>query len=363
MESGQRTTAAPPIDAQDLDEVCVQIASLWDGLRGQRIFLSGGTGFFGCWLVESFVEANRRFNLQAEMTVLTRSPESFQLRCPHLAEESAVVLLRGDVRSFAPPDGEFAFVIHAAAETGGAENAALRTLSTIFDGTRAMLDFAASHGTRRFLIISSGAIYGIQPAELAHVPESYTGGPNPCLPSSAYAEGKRAAEALCSAYASPAMVCTIARCFAFVGPHLALDGNYAIGNFIRSVLRSEMIRLTGDGTPLRSYLYASDLTVWLWTLLMRGPLMQPINVGSDRIISIRELAEEVRAALGSRIEIEVLGTPRPGALPARYVPSIERAETNLGLKQMIGLREAIQRTAAWHGWQRSAAQHIKGVIE
>jgi dTDP-glucose 4,6-dehydratase len=326
-------------------------------MRRQRIFVTGGTGFFGCWLLESFVAANRRFALNAEVTVLCRSPETFRLRCPHLTENPAICLLQGDVRSFPFPEGEFPFVIHAAADAQNARAShekadAMRMISSIFDGTRNTLEFAASHKTRKFLMVSSGAVYGVQPAALSHLPESYLGGPDPCLPGSAYGEAKRAAEALCAAYATPSgLECKIARCFALAGPHLPLDGNYAIGNFIQSVLTSRAIRIHGDGTPLRSYLYATDLTVWLLTTLVKASSLQPINIGSSQAISIRELAGEVKASLTSKVDIEILGCPVPGVSPAQYVPSVQRAYDDLGLRQTVTLREAIQRTAEWHGWK------------
>lgn len=348
----------PPIDPRDLDEICARNETLWDGIRGQRVFLTGGTGFFGCWLIESFRAANKRFALHAEITVLTRSPENFRRRCPHLTEDPAVSLLEGDVRSFRFPEGEFPFVIHAAAETGQARNSlernnALNMLSTICDGTRNTLEFAASHGTRKFLMVSSGAVYGIQPAGISHLPESYHGGPDPCLAGSAYGEAKRAAEALCAAYATTSgLACKIARCFAFVGPHLPLDGSYAIANFIQSALNSRAIRIHGDGTPLRSYLYATDLVVWLWTVLFHAPSLQPINIGSAQAISIHDLAAEVKSSLQLDLKIEILGRPSPGVPPAQYVPSVQRAYEDLGLKQTVELREAIQRTAEWYGWTR-----------
>jgi nucleoside-diphosphate-sugar epimerase len=344
-----------PLPIADLNLILEHTRDLWHEMRGERIFITGGTGFFGCWLVESFCHANRELGLGAHATILTRNPASFVAKCPHLEAEPALTLHIGDVRDFEFPSGKFSHVIHAATETTAKPGAddPLHLLSTIVDGTERTLQFALQAGASKFLLTSSGAVYGRQPADLTHVPESYMGAPNPLDPASTYGEGKRAAELRCALYQSAAIAkgqsfdAKIARCWAFCGPHLPLDAHFAIGNFIGDVIAGRPISIGGDGTPRRSYLYAADLAIWLWTILFRGPSLVPINVGSAHDVSIRELAEIVVATLAPHIPIHAAKQPVPGAAPARYVPSVDRAEMLLGLRPLVSLEDSIQSMFAW----------------
>jgi dTDP-glucose 4,6-dehydratase len=222
-------------------------------------------------------------------------------------------------------------------------------LTTIVDGTARVLDVAMTRGVRKFLLTSSGAVYGKQPASMTHIPEDYLGAPDPLDPGSVYAEGKRVSEQMCAVVAAQNSIeIKIARCFAFVGPHLPLDAHFAIGNFIGDVLAGRPIKINGDGTPRRSYLYASDLAIWLWTMLFRAPSLMPVNVGSFEDLSILELAQAVVQSLDASIEIQVAKSPTPGATVARYVPSVDRAKATLGLQQTVSLQEAIRGTAQWY---------------
>ncbi len=337
--------------APDLELIAANTQGLWEELRGERVFITGGTGFFGCWLVESFCFVNHLLGLGAEATILTRNPEAFAQKCPHLASNAAVTLQAGDVRSFSFPEGEYRYVIHAATEASAkqAVEAPLAMLSTIIAGTERTLEFAVTHGARKFLLTSSGAVYGKQPADVTHVPESYAGAPDPLDPSNVYAEGKRTAELICALHQKRASLeCKIARCWAFCGPHLPLDQHFAIGNFIGNVLAGRPIQIQGDGTPRRSYLYAADLAVWLWTMLFRAPALVPLNVGSAHDVSILELAQAVATALNPQTEILVARQAVSGVAPLRYVPCVDRAREMLGLRQTIGLEECIRRTARWY---------------
>lgn len=345
----------PPLAREDLDQVLRGTLSCWEEARGQTLFITGGTGFVGLWLLESFAAANDRLKLDAHAVVLVRHPEVLVQKAPHLLARADLEFMRGDVRDFAFPAGRFPFFIHAAtpvsAATGSA--AARETSDIIVGGTRRMLEFAARAGGRKFLLVSSGAVYGVQPADVQHLMEDHCGAPDPLLPSFAYGEGKRAAEQLCMVeFQRAGFASKIARCFTFIGPHLPLDGQFAIGNFIRDALSGRAIRVLGDGTPRRSYLYAVDLAIWLWTILFRGSPARAYNVGSQDALSVGQLATIVGTTLGSRHPMQVSQLAVPGQPSSRYVPDVSRATTELGLRQTVPLTEAIRRTANW--WRASA---------
>lgn len=335
----------------DLDHIRSGTAGLWEELRGASLFITGGTGFFGRWLLESLAAANRDFNLKLSALVLTRDPKAFQDSAPHLAQAPWLRFHAGDVRDFPYPKGSFTHLIHAATTSAAATflgESPVDKFSTVAEGTHRVLEFARLAGVADMLLTSSGAVYGRQPADLDRIPETFPGAPDPLDPGSALGVSKRASEFLCAAYGQAFGIrVRVARCFAFVGPHLQMRIHYAIGNFIRDALEGRPIVVQGDGTPLRSYLYASDLVIWLWHLFVRGVPGRAYNVGSDQAVSIRALAEEVAACAGGRSEVVVQGQPSGGP-PNRYIPSVDRVRGELGLEPRIGLQESILRTMAFY---------------
>ena len=334
-------THAKPLPSDDLDAIVTQARESFLALRGARLFITGGTGFFGHWLLESLLHADRELQLGVQVTLLTRNAAHFREASPWIASNTAITLLEGDVRSFAFPAANFTHVLHAATSSAAPQDE-LALAEEIVTGTQRVLAFAAQAGAQRVLYVSSGAVYGRDITEAAPIAETHllAADGNP------YDEAKRAAERLCMEAVGVQSV--IARCFAFVGPRLPLDAHFAIGNFIADALAGRPIRIRGDGTPLRSFLYMSDLAVWLWTLLVRGQAARVYNVGSDEPHSITEAAQLAAQTLAPGLPVEIAQKPTPGAAPNRYIPSIDRARTELGLRVSAPLADALRKTAAWY---------------
>lgn len=340
----------------DLDAVLAQTAGVWPTLAGARLFITGGTGFIGRWLLESCCHADRRLRLGLRITVLTRDPQGFAARAPHLAGHPGLRMLAGDVTSFEDEAGDYTHAIHAATDASAwlNEHDPRQMFATVVDGTRRVLDFCVARGVGRVLFLSSGAVYGPQPAHLARVPESWRGGPDTLSATATYAEAKRAAELLCAIYAKQfGCQVSVARIFAALGPFLPLDAHFAIGNFIRDALAGRPIVIHGDGRALRSYLYASDLAAWLWRMLVSAPAGSAYNVGSEQEYSMRELAATVSGTLGDA-GYQVLGQADAGWNPGRYIPDTSAIRQALAVAPTVGLADAIHRTAIWHGWTPSS---------
>jgi len=343
-----RTSASPLQD--ELDEL-LGASAVWPLLRGARLFITGGTGFVGCWLLESILWADARFGLGAQVTVLTRSPDAFVRRAPHLANSPRVQLHEGDMKSFAWPGGTYSHLIHAATETNTdlSHPDALTLYSASVEGTRHVLEFARTSGVGDMLLVSSGAVYGRQPTDVPRIDERYLGAPSSLDLKAGYGNGKRAAEFLSVAYQQRYGIrAKIARCFAFVGPYLPLDSGFAIGNFIADALAGRDVRVNGDGTPRRSYLYAADLAHWLWTILARGAPGAAYNVGAEDDHSIIDVARHVADVVAPQVAVMRAHEPAVGVAPDRYVPCTRRAREELGLAATVALDDAVRRTASWN---------------
>ena len=335
--------------AADLDLVLSLTPEFWSRFGGARLFMTGGTGFIGGWLLQSLQRANDTLGSRIELVVLSRDPERARRESPHMFERGDTRLIAGDVRDFAAPSGKIDLLVHAATDVGDPAKTAdqIQVFDSIVLGTRRALDLADASGAARFLLTSSGAVYGAQPASIERIAETYTGAPDPLQPNAAYGNGKRAAEwlaAACSTQSS--FAACAARIYALVGPGLPLNGPLAAGNFIRDALVGQAIDVRGDGRPMRSFLYMADLCVWLLRILGSGAPGQAYNVGSENAVSIAELARQVVRASGIDIPIRV-ESPTAARPAPRYVPDTSKARGELGLAEYTGLNAALLKTLNW----------------
>lgn len=312
-------------------------------MHKSRILLTGGTGFFGRSLLRYLLTSGSVSHIT--VYVLTRNPSLFSSRYPHLASASHIRLLEGDIenRNSLPWSMNFTHVLHAATDsTIGPRLSPLNRFNQIVLGTTNVLDLAVQSGATRFLLTSSGGVYGRRPLTSEAIPEDCVEAPALDVPSTSYSQGKRTAEHLCALYRDLYDLHTVvARCFSFVGRDLPLDAHFAIGNFIHDALYSPSILIKSDGTSLRTYLDQRDLAYWLWTLLLQGTPGQTYNVGSDYVISIADLAHLVRDLVSPAKPVKFLSTKSVISEPSSYIPSIDKIYIQHGLRPTITLDNSI----------------------
>ncbi len=311
-------------------------------LADKRIFITGATGFVGYWLLLAIETMNQQ-GANIHGCALSRHPDMFLSRCPEFRDISWLKWIKGDIRSYRFPKESFDAFIHGATDTSP-EAAAQPSelLDTIIEGTRHVLDHAVASGTRRVLLLSSGAIYGEQPQSLDHIQENYTGACDPLDYRNAYGEGKRIMEMLGATYSRTHDIePVVARCFAFVGH--GLPAHLAIGQFIRDAQENECIVVNGDGAQVRSFLYAADLAVWLLALLSRGKSGRAYNVGSPHGSTLAEVARIVQEIVAPGKSVKFSGS-HVTTTRHRYVPDTSAAEHELGLYAWTNLHDAIRKT-------------------
>lgn len=309
-------------------------------IDGKKVFLTGGTGFFG----KSFLDLLRQNSghHQFSVTILTRNSQTFLKKYPEF-KLPFLKFSEGDIKDFKFPNEKFDTILHFATPADAKMNVEQPQLmfDTIVSGMKHILDFTVQCQAKDFLFASSGAVYGPQPTSLERIPEDFDDVNTSHV--SAYAEGKRISEQMGRNHSrNHGFQFKIARCFAFAGVHLDRNGSYAIGNFMKNALEGKPIEIKGDGRPLRSYLYCDDLVVWLLIILNQGRNCEAYNVGSDQSIGIYELAQIVKRIFRSSVTISRAQSPSLGDPAPRYVPSIKKAQEELGLQVWTSLEKSLE---------------------
>lgn len=319
---------------------CVDIETF----RGSTILITGGTGFFGIWLLSALIDIKQNLGGDFRILALSRTPNKFLEAHPQTNFESQIEFVAGDVKTFVLKGVNVTHLVHMAA-TNAAETFAgeeqIRKLELLYLGTRNVLEQCGA-SLENVLFTSSGVAYGKNKKSL--MCEDDLTCPDPTDVNSALGIGKLAAEYLISYYAKKLSYSySIARCFAFAGQYLPLNLHYAFGNFIWNSIEEIDIVIRGDGKDMRSYMYIGDAVAWMLRLLAE-PKNEIFNVGSEKPISMEALATKIASMSQVPIGVSILnkhleiGNFRRGS----YIPSTSKIKTaNPGLVEWTTLEEII----------------------
>ena len=130
---------------------------------------------------------------------------------------------------------------------------------------------------------------------------------------------------------------SIARCFTFIGKNI-IKYNYAISDLINDANNDRKITLNSNINVFRSYMNSDDLCKWLIKILIKSNKKCPIyNVGSDKVINLKDLTKKIGAIKNKKISIKLKESKKFDY----YVPSINKARKKLNLKISISLNDSL----------------------
>jgi nucleoside-diphosphate-sugar epimerase len=358
---------------EDLESICTTLTAEFDQLAGGRLLITGGGGFLGYYLVQAALHWNRTRRGRGVIDVVVYDNyvrgvpawlEALQ-GTPHLA------LRRHDMILPLPADfGPFDWIIHAAGIASPKFYRAqpLKCIDANINGLRNLLEYCvkqrdATRPVKGFLFYSSSEIYGDPAADAIPTPETYRGNVSCTGPRACYDESKRFGETLCVVFAKSEGIPTkMARPFNNYGPGLKITDGRVIPDFASNVLAGRDIVMLSDGSPRRTFCYATDAIIGYYKVLVRGGAGEPYNIGIDRPeISIAELARlvtrEASGLFGYRGKV-VLGQSSEADYlvdnPNRRCPVIDKARAQLDFNPKVLVEEGIRRSLTWYHYNRLA---------
>lgn len=218
----------------------------------------------------------------------------------------------------------------------------VKTIETNVFGTRNLLDLAR-RAHARFLQASTSEVYG-SPLQKPQR-EDYWGNVNTTGPRACYDEGKRCSEALVQAYHTQHQLDTrIARIFNTYGPGMQNDDGRVVSNFVTRILDGAPIDIYGDGNQTRCFCYLDDMVEAL-VALMASDCTTPVNLGSDREVSVTALAHLIGQVLKKPVTLRHLQPLVDD--PRERQPDLEKCRGVLGWRATTPLEAGLLKTAAF----------------
>lgn len=317
-------------------------------LRNKTILITGGTGFVGSWVARTLAWLNDEYSYGCEIILLSRNPKTLE-EDPDLFNRPDISFIKADVRSIHDLPKNVNYIIHAAASPDNRVHMSdpVGTMDVIAIGTKSVLDAASRLPDIKSIVhLSSGQVYGQAPVDGGDLSEKMLGRFFTNEITSIYPEAKRYSEAVCLAYRSlHKLPITILRPFSFIGPYQKLNKPWAINSFLQEALNSQTMRILGNGKPLRSYLYASDMAVWILAALAEENVGQVYNLGASEAVSLSDLTTEINSMMLQPVGVVMQGR---STAETRFIPSVSHIKDRLNVREVFSFKDALNNTIKWN---------------
>jgi UDP-glucuronate decarboxylase len=374
MQKFEKLVPLQELLRDDLETLCTDLQSEFGQMGGGRLLITGGGGFLGYYLVQAVLHWNdtRAAGARIPTVVYDNYARGVPEWLESLRRHPDLELVRQDMIEPLPAGmGHFDYIVHAAGIASPKFYRAqpLKCIDANINGLRNLLDYAVAERTagrpvKAFLFYSSSEIYGDPVADSIPTPETYRGNVSCTGPRACYDESKRFGETLCVTYAQHHGVpVKIARPFNNYGPGLKITDGRVIPDFAGNVLEGRDIVMFSDGSPKRTFCYATDAIAGYYKVLVRGGDGEPYNIGIETPeISMAELATQVIASARQLFAYKgkvVLGKAQEADYlvdnPNRRCPVIRKAREQLGYAPRVSVEDGVQRSLIWYHHNRVAA--------
>ena len=301
----------------------------------RRVLVTGGAGFLGSHVIDRLIARGD------EVLCVDNLFTGAKANLDHLANEPRFEFMRHDVCFPLYVEVDEIWNLACPASPIHYQYDPVQTTKTSVHGAINMLGLAKRLDCRIFQA-STSEVYG-DPAVHPQT-EDYWGNVNPIGPRSCYDEGKRCAETLFFDYhRQHGLDIKVARIFNTYGPRMNPADGRVVSNFIVQALQGKPITIYGDGMQTRSFCYVDDLVDGFLAFMdSEEGLTGPINLGTPREFTMKQLAEMVIDITGSKSEL--VFEPLPQDDPLQRKPDITLARKHLGWEPKVPLEDGLEKT-------------------
>ncbi len=277
---------------EDIENIVKKIENI-NQYKNSIFLLTGATGFLGSLITRTLLMLNVKYNLNLKVVFYVRNKEKLESIFKEELKNINHQIIIGNLTSKIEYQDKIDYIFHCANTTNSLEmiQKPVETFSSIFEGTKYILDLAKEKNIKSMVYLSSMEVYGQVTTDIL-MTEEKLGFIDILNPRSSYSEGKRAAECLCKSYFVEYKVpVKIARLAQIFGPGILKDDNRVFAQFIKSVLNKEDIVLHTTGESRGNYCYTVDCIIALFLLLNKGVNGEAYNVVNEETnISIKDMA-------------------------------------------------------------------------
>ena len=311
-------------------------------LKGKKVLITGGAGFLGSHLTDSFLEGGATALVLDDLSTGSRANLTLALKSPSFE------FVKGDANDEKTLDRLFRkfrpdYAVHYAALVG-VKRTQEQPLAVLADlpGIASFFALAKKYRVKKVAYASSSEVYG-EPLAMPNRED------DPLNPKTTYGVVKATGEEFVKAYSDLGLPGVALRFFNVYGPRQdSTSEGFVVGRFIDQVLHGQRPAIFGDGQQTRDFIYVDDnVEAVVRAIVSPNTDGEVINIVRGRPCTIHELARRVIAAIGSAITPKYIAPRIAGEIRYRHADGSKMRKL-LNFEPRVSLEDGLRKTIEWH---------------